>query len=84
MLLYITAEDVFGDARPERRGPRPLHTIPATVAALFDLGMRHHLRQSVLSWARDGSGFEPCPDWRLDRLVIRLALHARETLGLPR
>jgi len=35
MLLYITAEDVFGSGTPERRGPRPLHTIPETLAELL-------------------------------------------------
>ena len=44
MLLYITAEDVFGSDTPERRGPRPLHAIPATLAGLYDLGLRHHVR----------------------------------------
>ena len=46
MLLYITAEDVFGGPTPERRGPRPLHTIPDTVSALYDMGMRHHVRDA--------------------------------------
>jgi hypothetical protein len=81
MLLYITAEDVFGDATPRRRGPRPLHAIPATVSALYDMGMRHHLRSSVLLWPGAG-GVEEVPDWKLDRLVIRIALYCRENLGL--
>lgn len=81
MLLYITAEDVFGSGTPERRGPRPLHTIPPTVAGLFDLGLRHHVRRAALQWWADGSP-EPVPDWRLDRLAIRIALFARERMGL--
>lgn len=81
MLLYITAEDVLGGETPERRGPRPLHRIPETLSALYDMGMRHHARGSVLSRARDGA-FEPLPDWQLDRLVIRVALYGRENLGL--
>jgi len=81
MLLYITAEDVFGSAPPERRGPRPLHTIPPTLAGLYDLGLRHHVRTAALAWWQDGS-FAPCPDWKLDRLAIRLALFARERLGV--
>lgn len=81
MLLYITAEDMLADAAPERRGPRPLHTIPATLSALYDLGMRHHVRSAAMLWPRD-SGFEAVEDWRLDRLVIRVALYARERLGL--
>jgi len=81
MLLYITAEDVFGGATPERRGPRPLHTIPATVAGLFDLGLRHHVRRAALGWWT-GEGLELAPDWKLDRLAIRLALYGRERMGL--
>jgi len=50
MLLYITAEDVFGSGTPERRGPRPLHTIPPTVAGLYDLGLRHHVRPAAMAW----------------------------------
>jgi hypothetical protein len=81
MLLYITAEDVFGSASPERRGPRPLHTIPSTLAGLYDLGLRHHVRSAVLMrW--EGSSLEPVPDWKLDRLAIRFALFARERLGV--
>jgi len=34
-----------------------------------------------LSRVLDGA-FEPMPDWRLDRLVIRTALYSRENLGL--
>jgi long-subunit acyl-CoA synthetase (AMP-forming) len=81
MLLYITAEDVFGSETPERRGPRPLHTIPETVAGLFDLGLRHHVRRAALAWWAEGS-LEPVPDWRLDRRAIRIALFARERMGL--
>jgi hypothetical protein len=81
MLLYITAEDMLSNAGPERRGPRPLHMIPSTLSALYDMGMRHHLRSAAMLWPRD-SGFESIVDWRLDRLVIRVALYARERLGL--
>ena len=81
MLLYITAEDVFGSGTPERRGPRPLHTIPSTVAGLYDLGLRHHVRPAAMKWWTDAA-LEPVPDWKLDRLAIRLALFGRERLGL--
>jgi AMP-binding enzyme len=81
MLLYLTAEDVFGGETPKRRGPRPLHTIPPTVARLFDLGLRHHERRAALASWTDGS-LTPVPDWRLDRLAIRVALYGRERLGL--
>lgn len=81
MLLYITAEDVFGSDTPERRGPRPLHAIPATLSGLYDLGLRHHVRPAVLTWWT-GDTLERVPDWKLDRLAIRLALFGRERLGL--
>ena len=81
MLLYITAEDVFGSGTPERRGPRPLHTIPSTLAGLYDLGLRHHVRPAAMKWWTDGT-LEAVPDWKLDRLAIRLALFGRERLGL--
>ncbi len=81
MLLYITAEDAFGSGTPERRGPRPLHTIPATLCGLVDLGLRHHVRAAAMTWWTDGA-FLPVPDWKLDRLAIRLALFGRERLGL--
>jgi hypothetical protein len=81
MLLYITAEDVFGSGTPERRGPRPLHTTPETLAGLVDLGLRHHVRAAAMTWWTDGA-LEPVPDWKLDRLAIRLALFGRERLGL--
>ena len=81
MLLYITAEDVFGSGTPERRGKRPLHTIPQTLAGLYDLGLRHHVRSAAMAWWTDGA-LERVPDWKLDRLAIRLALFGRERLGL--
>ena len=81
MLLYITAEDMLGDASPEHRGKRPLPSIPPTLSALYDMGMRHHARTAVMLWPCD-SGFEAVADWKLDRLVIRVALYARERLGL--
>lgn len=81
MLLYLTAEDVFGGEAPKRRGPRPLHTIPPTVAGLFDLGLRHHVRRAALASWSSGS-LEPVPDWRLDRLAIRIALFGRERMGV--
>ena len=81
MLLYITAEDVFASDTPERRGKGPLHTIPETLAGLYDLGLRHHVRSAALAWWTDGA-LERVPDWKLDRLAIRLALFGRERLGL--
>jgi hypothetical protein len=77
MLLYITAEDVFGDA-PAPGAPRPHPGAPATLGALYDQGMRHHQRRAALHCVELGA----VPDWKLDRLVIRIALYAREKLGL--
>jgi hypothetical protein len=81
MLLYITAEDVFGSDTPQQRGPRPLHTIPSTLAGLYDLGLRHHVRAAAMVWWTERA-LERVPDWKLDRLAIRLALFGRERLGL--
>ena len=81
MLLYITAEDVFGDDGPEHKGPRPLHRIPDTVVGLIDLGLRHHVREAVMAWPGD-DGFEQVPDWKFDRLAIRVALYGREHSGV--
>jgi hypothetical protein len=81
ILLYITAEDVFGSESPGRKGPRPLHTIPPTLAGLYDIGLRHHVRRAAFAWWT-GESLEPAPDWRLDRLAIRIALFGRERMGL--
>ena len=54
---------------------------PRRVAGLFDLGLRHHVRPAAMKWWTDGA-LEAVPDWRLDRLAIRLALFGRERLGL--
>ncbi len=80
MFFYITAEDVFGSDTP-RRAPRPPHPTPDTLCGLYDLGLRHHVRPAVLSCWTDGvqTSF---PDWKFDRLAIRLALFGRERLGL--
>ena len=81
MLLYITAEDVFGEDAPKGEGPQPLHRIPDTVAGLYDLGFRHHVRRAAMTWPA-GEGSESVPDWKLDRLAIRVALYGRENLGV--
>ena len=75
MLLYVTAGE------PQEREFRPLRTIPETLAGLYDLGMRQHIRRAVLLDCVDGEWRE-MPDWRLDRLVIRLAVHSRERLDV--
>jgi acyl-CoA synthetase (AMP-forming)/AMP-acid ligase II len=73
MLLYITPGE------PQDREPRPLHSIPDTVTRLYLLGMREHAREGVL-FVREGASWEPTPDWRFDRHVIRVALYAQERL----
>lgn len=78
MPPYVTVGE-GGPASPDES--RPLHRFPDTIGGLYDLGMRHHQRVAVLLRPA-GTGFEELPDWRLDRLVIRLALYAQERLGL--
>ncbi|MBX6365832.1 MAG: hypothetical protein IRZ00_18445, partial [Gemmatimonadetes bacterium] len=73
MFLYL--DSVFAEAR--ERVVRPLHTIPPTLAQLYQLAMREHLREGVLRWW-SGGRWEVMPDWRFDRRVIRLALVLRE------
>jgi hypothetical protein len=43
--------------------------------------MREHTRARALLH-HEGDAWEDIPDWKLDRLVIRLGLYARERLGL--
>jgi hypothetical protein len=81
MLLYITAEDVFGDGAPERRGPEPLHRIPDAVAGLYDLGLRHHVRQAAMPWPTD-EGFEPVPDGRTTTAVGETGRADRDVVAL--
>ena len=81
MLLYITAEDVLGSDAPKGKGPRPLHRIPDTVAGLYDLGLRHHIRAAAMAWP-EGNDLESVPDWKLDRMAIRIALFGREKAGV--
>ncbi|MGH7536694.1 MAG: hypothetical protein ACREMG_14100, partial [Gemmatimonadales bacterium] len=73
MLLYVTTDE------GKQRQVRPLHTIPDTVAQLYDLGQREHDRSALLLQA-EGAGWAETPDWRFDREVIRIALYWRERL----
>lgn len=81
MLLYITVDDVLGNADGTAPRPDPRQPVPATLAALFDRAMRHHSRRAALLRFEPQS-VDPVPDWRLDRLAIRVALYCREHLGL--
>ena len=81
MLLYVTIEEVLGE--PARRDSRPARDFPSatTLGGLYDQAMRHHWRPAVsLHW--ENGRLEPVPDWKLDRLVIRLALYMRERMKL--
>jgi hypothetical protein len=75
MLLYVTLGE------PEEREPRPLHTIPDTIANLYLLGMREHSRDAVLMH-REAEAWEKAPNWRFDRQVIRTALYSQERLQI--
>lgn len=75
MLLYVTTGE------PQEREARPLHTIPKTVCGLYDLGMREHSRKALLLH-RDSDAWLEMPDWRFDRMVIRIAVYARERLNV--
>jgi hypothetical protein len=81
MPPYVTIEDVIGEQ--DDPGARRVYetATPTTVAGLFDRGMRRHDRKfALLHW--EGEQLESAPDWRLDRLVIRVALCCRERHGL--
>jgi AMP-binding enzyme len=83
VLLYVTIEEILGE--PERRESRPARDFPpaTTLGGLYDQAMRHHQRRAVsLHWESDR--LEPVPDWKFDRLVIRLAIYLRERLKLER
>lgn len=81
MLLYITVDDVLGSSDGTAPRPDPRQPLPGTLAALFDRAMRHHSRRAALLRFEPQS-VEVVPDWRLDRLAIRVALYCREHLGL--
>ena len=75
MLLYITAEDVLGAPR-SRAGHGPLQGDPRDAGALYDMGMRHHVRRAALLQGGELSGaarLEARPPRDPDR-----ALRARE------
>jgi hypothetical protein len=59
----------------------PLRAVPQTLNRLHAEAMREHARPSALLVRHDAT-WNPIPDWRLDRQVIRLALSLRERLGV--
>jgi hypothetical protein len=59
----------------------PHQAVPETLNRLVAQAMREHVRPSALLY-REDDAWQPTPDWRLDRQVIRLALALRERLGV--
>jgi len=59
----------------------PLRVVPETLNRLHAQAMREHARESVLL-VRTDTEWNPTPDWRLDRHVIRVGLYLRERLGV--
>ena len=55
--------------------------MPDTLNLLHAQAMREHARGSALLY-REDVNWQPTPDWRLDRQVIRLALALRERVGV--
>jgi long-subunit acyl-CoA synthetase (AMP-forming) len=82
VLLYVTIEEILG-GEPKGRNSRPAQEFPSatTLGGLYDQAMRHHQRPAVSLHWEDGR-LEPVPDWKFDRLVIRVALYMRERLKL--
>jgi AMP-binding enzyme len=75
-LLLIGYIDSLFAERTERKD-QPLSTVPETLNQLYLQAMRHHARDAALLTRRDDQ-WQPTPDWRLDRQVIRLALYLQE------
>jgi non-ribosomal peptide synthetase component F len=79
-LLLIGYIDSLFAERTELKG-QPVGTVPETLAQLYLQAMRHHAREAALL-ARRNELWQPTPDWRLDRNVIRLTLYLQERVGL--
>ncbi len=79
LLLIGYIDSLFA----ERTAPtgKPLGTTPETLNQLYLQAMRHHAREAAVL-ARTGERWEPMPDWRFDRHVIRVALYLQERAGL--
>ena len=72
-------DSLFSEGRA--REVTPLRAVPETLNRLHADAMREHARRSALL-VREDAGWNPVPDWRLDRQVIRVALYLRERLGV--
>lgn len=79
-LLLIGYIDSLFAERTALTG-KPLGTTPETLNQLYLQAMRHHAREAALL-TRAGERWEPMPDWRFDRHVIRVALYLQERAGL--
>jgi hypothetical protein len=79
-LLLIGYIDSLFAERTERTD-QPLGTVPETLNQLYLQAMRHHSREAALL-SRVGTRWNPTPDWRLDRQVIRTALYLQERVGV--
>jgi long-subunit acyl-CoA synthetase (AMP-forming) len=72
-------DSLFSEGRA--REVTPLRAVPETLNRLHADAMREHARRSALL-VREDAGWNPVPDWRLDRQVIRVGLYLRERLGV--
>jgi len=79
-LLLIGYIDSLFAERTELTG-KPLGTTPETLNQLYLQAMRHHAREAALL-APGPERWQPMPDWRFDRHVIRVALYLQERAGL--
>jgi long-chain acyl-CoA synthetase len=80
-LVFVAYLDsLFSESRGARE-VTPLRAVPQTLNRLHAEAMREHARPGALL-IRDGATWNPTPDWRLDRQIIRLALYMRERLGV--
>jgi long-chain acyl-CoA synthetase len=77
LVLYL--DSLFAEGRD--REVTPLRAVPETLNRLYADAMREHARRSALL-VREDAEWNPTPDWRLDRQVIRLGLYLRERLGV--
>jgi long-chain acyl-CoA synthetase len=79
LLGYL--ESLFAESSPRKLEPRQTGHGPETLNRLYLHCMREHERKAAFLSLRDGR-WEALPDWRLDRWVIRLALHLQERVGV--
>jgi len=79
LLLVGYIDSLFAE-RTVRRD-QPLDTVPETLSQLYLQAMRHHFREAAVL-SRSDDRWDPLPDWRLDRHVIRAALYLQERVGV--